>query len=105
MVVLGEIPELDLTQISNLPNGADDAAKSDLISLYKSTNQMVQKFTEADAVCRVFVVLLSIFRNLEEKFVVNCQPSVKGYLPFTDFLINVTAANGKCIIIEVKNLQ
>ena len=43
------------------------------------------------------------FPELQKKFFVRCQPSVKNHTTIIDFLIKITAGEGKCIIVEVKN--
>ena len=55
--------------------------KTELETLFLSTKEMVAfvLLLEADASCRVFVLLLCLFPNLPNKFTIECQPTIKDH--------------------------
>ena len=96
--------------ISCSPNGLNDnlpdvtkEEETHLKSQYTIADNVLTKISEADASCRVFTLLLALFRFLSHGKI-KCQPTINHHPTFTDYLIKVS--NGtKCVIIEVKRFD
>ena len=68
------------TYIPGLPE-CSSKEKTELETLFLSTKEMVAfiLLLEANASCRVFVLLLCLFLNLPNKFTIECQPTIKDH--------------------------
>ena len=85
--------------IDNLPDVTKEE-ETHLKSQYTIADNVLTNISEADASCRVFTLLLALFRFLSHGKI-KCQPTINHHPIFTDYLIKVS--NGtKCVIIEVK---
>ena len=88
--------------IDNLPDVTKEE-ETHLKSQYTIADSVITQFSEADASCRVFTLLLALFRFLSHGKI-KCQPTISHHQTFTDYLINIS--NGmKCVIIEVKRID
>lgn len=70
--------------------------------LFNDADKAVGKHSEADASCRVFVVLLCLFQSSQTPLSIACQPTLRTH---PDYLITVNNGNKKYVIIEVKKFD
>ena len=72
--------------------------KTELEILFLSTKEMVAfvLHLEADASCRVFVLLLCLFPNLPNKFTTECQSTIKDH---PTYCINIIGQAKKLTIV------
>ena len=73
--------------------------------VWNTASRMITNYSEGDAASRVLALLLAIMVNIppDSSFKMKCQPTIKDYRSFTDYMIEI-ASDRTDLIIEVKNV-